>query len=161
MRSRGKKKKASHWFSLSDPIGTSIRFSVYADKIRQDEEKRLGIVRRKSDHLLTQRNDGVYECDGKPVTFKNKDAIYAKTFSAIFRSQDAGLGYAPYTKIDRYLLAQGVKAKDSHGDAVKRIQNMVRDIYRYSDLPKTIPTGEKLIEVLEGKGVILRNPTVG
>ena len=56
---------------------------------------------------------------------------------------------------------QGGKAKNTPQEAAKRIQNMVRDIYRYSDLPKTIPTGEKMIEIIEGKGVILRNPTIG
>jgi hypothetical protein len=161
MKSRGNKKNKSPWFDLTDPAGTAMRFNVRMDKIRQDEEKKIGLIRKKSHQLLIQRNDGIFEYNGNPVTFQNNDAIYAKTFHAIFRSQDVGLGYAPYTKIERHLQAHGVKAKDMPDQGIKRIQNMIRDIYRYSDLPKTVPTGEKLIEILEGKGVILRNPTVG
>ena len=161
MKSRGKKKKESPWFDLSDPLGTTVRLAVRMEHARLEEEKRLGIVHKKSGPLLIQRSDGIFEYNGKPVTFQNKDAIYAKTFYAIYRSQNAGLGYASYSKIDRVLQDQGVKAKNTPQEAAKRIQNMVRDIYRYSDLPKTIPTGEKMIEIIEGKGVILRNPTIG
>jgi hypothetical protein len=161
MKSRGKKKNASSGFDLTDPLGTAVRMSVRMQQIQRDEEDRLGIVRRKSGNLLIQRSDGVYEYDGKPITFGNNDAIYAKTFSAIFRCQNTGLGYAPYAKIVRYLVGLGVKTPSTQQKVNRRIQNMIRDIYRYSDLPKTIPTGEKLIEILDGKGVILRNPTVG
>lgn len=105
--------------------------------------------------LIEMRN-GTFFYKDIEVRFKDPEALYAKVFRAIFKHQSPN-GYAPYTAINRSIELEGEEKILDKGKAAARIRNAVAELFRRVKLPKTIPTGEPLLEAQKGKGIILRN----
>ncbi|OGG74170.1 hypothetical protein A3A40_00355 [Candidatus Kaiserbacteria bacterium RIFCSPLOWO2_01_FULL_54_20] len=161
MKARGKKRSnKTNAVPLEEHMYRfQARHQLFAKKAYDHVAKELGIRPPKPKRkLIEQRNNGTFLYNGEVVRFKNPNTYPVKVFAAIFSQQDTELGYAPYRKINQWIEASGVKALEDEEKIIKRIRNAIDNIPRSSNLTKTTPTGEKLFDIVDGKGVILRNP---
>jgi len=115
-------------------------------------------TRRQGSFFIEQ--DGVdFYCSGNLIRFNKPSSINAKVFRAIFKHADAR-GLATYEAINKELEKNSEKQLSDRSKIVQRIRNAVFNLFRYSNLPEKIPSGEKFLETDRGKGIILRNPKI-
>ena len=161
MGSRGKKKKTEDISFAETMFRAMARTTLLMQRASDHERKRLGIESPKEKQkLLIIKNDGAILFNGEAIQFKNPGTYPHKVLVAILKTHDVALGYAPYKKINRWIEALGVSKLESDEKITRRIRNAIDNIFRSSNLPKATPDGEPLIDIVDGKGVVLRNPTI-
>lgn len=162
MKSRGKKKdvpqEARPMAEVFYEVATGHMLMMARAEKRARE--RLGIdppqLKRK---LVDRKSDGTFLFNGKPIT-NDHDTQYMRVFRAIYESA-VSEGFASYVVINQRVELYGEKTVDDHREAVKRIQNGLKEFFAKTKIQPLLPSGEELISYKRGKGVIFRNPDIG
>lgn len=109
--------------------------------------------------LFIEQDNADFYCREHLIKFNDPASINAKVFRAIFKHAD-GSGLASYEDINSELEKNGEKVLTERSKIIQRIRNAIHNLFRYSDLPNEIPSGEKLLEITRGKGIVFRNPKI-
>lgn len=163
MKSRGKKNPLDN---LPAPLRMAFEMqqtlSIGHELARKKVEEKMGVTYSKpKQKLLVLNNDGTLLYNDKKVQFKNPGTYPEKVLLGIMKTHDDRLGYAPYNKINRWIEVAGVEKLLDKNRIEKRIRNAVSNIPRSSNLKNRTLDGDPLLEVVDGKGVLLRNPDIG
>ena len=111
--------------------------------------------------LITKNNSGEFLFGDKPLKFENTNTIYFKIFDALYEKADA-TSFCSYGEINKFLQESGEETLTDRAKIVERISNGLKNLFRYSNLPKDgkIQGGNLLIKPKRGKGLIFYNPPV-
>lgn len=150
------------------------RIRAHKNKLLQEEppktatppsaENTAGAV---SPRLVTRDNRSSYFYDGKPIEM-NKEAIYYKIFNALSLKSDQD-GFLSYADIEVELVKQGLPGVEDDDIRNKRINNAIlnkqQGLFRFAKvngktLKNKLPDGQRLIELIRGKGLKLNNPII-
>lgn len=114
------------------------------------------------ERLITKDATGRFYFNGKTLNLSNDRAIYYKIFDCLFqhslRMNENEV--CAYEEINAYLVTHGKAFIKTKKDIRKRISNGLIDLYRFSNLPKFLLNGDKLIITVKGLGLNLNNPTI-
>lgn len=128
----------------------------------QGEPKAISQTKKESSKLLISKNNlGQYFFNNKPLKFENTDTIYFKIFDVLYEKADAN-GFYSYGEINKFLQESGEKPLTDRTKIVERVSNGLKNLLRYSNLPKNVktPDGRPLIKTKRGKGLIFYNPPI-
>jgi hypothetical protein len=111
--------------------------------------------------LISKNNLGQYFFSNKPLKFENTDTIYFKIFDVLYEKADTN-GFCSYGEINKFLQESGEETLTDKAKIVERISNGLKNLLRYSNLPKNgkIQDGKPLIKTKRGKGLIFYNPPI-
>lgn len=155
-------------YNLRRRVEELAKLMLEMDGECSDDQRQDNIAQKVGSTLITQDTRGNFFYDGNPIelaeetlSYKILDIIYSKANNA---------GFISYDDIEKEIVKRGGVSVEPKTRRNRRIQNAITNegqgLFRYAMVGgkkltnKTLRSGEKLIEVVRGKGLRFNNPTL-